>query len=381
MRMYESIKWFNKAKIRDRLTSLDTIAVLRYVTIVGLFALFLSYRLNVLHGYVIPTYGNTLYHVGIERLTIESGYYPMQELSYNGGFPNFYVPAYRLLIGSQSLVSGIDPIVMSGLVTITLSVAVFGIIYAFTKQLVHASAAVCALFFLTLSPEITIFTIRALPELLGLFMFPLTLFFVLANRAEGSFKVNTYVILSVVAAAVTALTHQMTLLTLALVLAVYALTQIRSKNEFLKAFVPLLAVLVVYALWQVYTLHTVSILGLSQVKYHEGTPVDFFASESSVGFFERAGLLLLPFSAIGLAWLEKKGTNKRFLLYSWVIASLLLTKNDLFGIGIFMDRFLTFFIESLVVAAGIGAFAVLHFFDARLADAIEKIDPRRTSYG
>lgn len=183
-------------------------------------------------------YGNTLYHVGIERLTIESGYYPTQELSHNGGFPNFYVPAYRLLIASQSLLSGIDPMVVSGLVTITLSVAVFCVIYTLTKQLVHASAAVCALFFLIVSPEMTIFTIRALPELLGIFMLPLTLVFVLANRTEGPFKLNAYVGLSVVSAAVTALTHQMTLLTLALVLAAYALTQVKNKNEFLKAFVP-----------------------------------------------------------------------------------------------------------------------------------------------
>jgi hypothetical protein len=372
MRMCESIRWLNKANIRDRLTSLDALAVLRYAVIIALFGLFVSYRLNVLQGYVIPTYGNTLFHVGIERLTIESGHYPTQELSYNGGFPNFYVPAYRLLVASQSLFSGIDPMVMSGLLTITLSIAVFGVIYAFTKQLVHASAAVCALFFLTLSPEITIFTIRALPELLGLFMLPLTLFFILANRTGGPFQLNAYVALSVITAAVTALTHQITLLTLALVLAAYALTQIKNKNEFLKAFVPLLTVVVVYALWQAYTLHTVSILGLSQVKYHEGTPVDFLASEFRVGFFERAGVLLLPFAAIGLAWLERNRTNKRFLLYSWIIASLLLTKNDLLGIGIFMDRFLTFFVESLIVAGGIGAFAVLQFLDARLAGAIER---------
>jgi hypothetical protein len=372
MRMCESIRWLNKANIRDRLTSLDALAVLRCAVIIALFGLFVSYRLNVLQGYVIPTYGNTLFHVGIERLTIESGHYPTQELSYNGGFPNFYVPAYRLLVASQSLFSRIDPMVMSGLLTITLAIAVFGVIYAFTKQLVHASAAVCALFFLTLSPEITIFTIRALPELLGLFMLPLTLFFILANRTGGPFQLNAYVVLSVIAAAVTALTHQITLLTLALVLAAYALTQIKNKNEFLKAFVPLLTVVVVYALWQVYTLHTVSILGLSQVKYHEGTPVDFLASEFRVGFFERAGVLLLPFAAIGLAWLERNRTNKRFLLYSWIIASLLLTKNDLLGIGIFMDRFLTFFVESLIVAGGIGAFAVLQFLDARLAGAIER---------
>ena len=374
MRMFESTKWLNKAKIRERLRSLDAVTVLRYVVIVALFILFLSYRLNVLGGYVIPTYGNTMYHVGIERLTLETGHYPTQELSYNGGFPNFYVPAYRLLIVSQAAFTGIDPMVMSGLMTIALAIAVFGVIYAFSKQLLGASAAVCALFFLTLSPDITIFTIRALPELLGLVMFPLTLFFVMKNRKEGPFQFNGYVALSVIAAAVTALTHQITLLILALVLAVYALTQIKNRNEFLKAIVPLVASIAVYGLWQVYSLHTLSILGLSQVRYHEGTPVDFFASAFTVGFFDRAGLLVVPFAAIGLVWLEIKKVEKRFLLYSWVIATLLLTKNDLLGIHIFMDRFLTFFVESLIIAGGVGAFAVLQFLDASIGRAIER-DP------
>jgi hypothetical protein len=372
MRMFESTKWLNKAKIRDRFTSLDAVTVLRYVAIIALFILYVSYRLNVLGGYVIPTYGNTMYHVGIERLTLDTGHYPTQELSYNGGFPNFYVPAYRLLIVSQSSFSGIDPMVMSGLMTIALAAAVFGVIYAFSKQLVGASAAVCALLFLTLSPGVTIFTIRALPELLGLVMFPLTLFFILKNRTEGPFQFNGYVVLSIIAAAVTALTHQITLLVLALVLVVYALTQIKNRNEFLKAIVPLVAVIAVYGLWQVYSLHTLSILGIAQVKYHEGTPVDFFASASSVGFFDEAGLLVLPFSAIGLFWLERNKVEKRFLVYSWVIATLLLTKNDLFGIDIFMDRFLTFFIESLIIVGGIGAFAVLQFLDARIGRVIER---------
>jgi hypothetical protein len=366
MRTFESIKWVKKAEISDQLTSLDVAALLRHVVMVALFAFYVSQHLNVLRLYVIPTYGNTLYHVGIERLTLESGHYPAQELSYNGGFPNFYVPAYRLLIASQSLFSGLDPMVVSGLITMVLAIAIFCVIYAFTNQLVHAGAAVCALFFLTLSPEMTIFTIRALPELLGLFTFMLTLFFIVANKRSGAFQFNTYVALSVVAAAVTALTHQITLLVLAVVLAAYALMRVKNRNEFLKALVPLLTVLVVYALWQLYTLHTLSILGLSQVKYHEGTPVDFLGSDSRVGFFERAGLLVLPFAIVGLAWLERKKAKERFLLYSWVIVSLLLTKNDLLGIHIFMDRFLTFFVGSLIVAGGIGAFIVLQFLDSRL---------------
>ncbi|HYA32644.1 MAG TPA: hypothetical protein VEG65_01410 [Candidatus Bathyarchaeia archaeon] len=369
--MYESIKSC-KTRTRDRLTSLDAVTVLRYIVIVALFVLFVSYRLNVLGSYVIPTYGNTMYHVGIERLTLITGHYPTQELSYNGGFPNFYVPAYRLLIVSQSAFSGIDPMIMSGLMTVALAIAVFGAVYGFSKQLVGASAAVCALFFLTLSPGITIFTIRALPELLGLIMLPLTLFFVLINRARGPFKFNGYVILSVIAAAVTALTHQITLLVLALVLGVYALTQIRNRTEFLNAVVPLVALIVVYGLWQLYSLHTLSIFGLAQVKYHEGIPVDFFGSATTVGFFDEAGLLVVPFAVIGIAWLEIKKVSKRFLLYSWILASFLLTKNDLLGIDIFMDRFLTFFIESLVIAGGIGAFAVLQFLDLRIGRALER---------
>jgi len=372
MTMFESIKWPNKTKIRKRFTSLDAVTVLRYVVIAALLILFLSYRLNVLGGYVIPTYGNTMYHVGIERLTLDTGHYPTQELSYNGGFPNFYVPAYRLLIVSQSAFTGIDPMVMSGLMTLALALAVFGVVYAFSKQLVGASAAVCALFFLTLSPGITIFTIRALPELLGLVMFPLTLIFILKNGTEGPFRFNGYVALSIIAAAVTALTHQITLLVLALVLAIYALTQIKNKNEFLKAIFPLVAVIAVYGLWQVYSLHTLSILAIAQVKYHEGTAVDWFASASRVGFFDQTGLLVLPFAAIGFVWLERNKVEKRFLVYSWVIATLLLTKNDLLGIDIFMDRFLTFFIESLIVVGGIGAFAVLQFLDVRIGRALEK---------
>jgi len=358
--------------VQDLWKSVDYSRGLRYAVIIALLFLFVDYHLKVLQSYVIPTYGNTLYHVGIERLTLESGHYPAQELSYNGGFPNFYVPAYRLLVASHSLVTGIDPMLMSGLVTILLSAAMFGVIYSFTNRFVGKNAAVCALFFLTISPEMAIFTIRALPELLGLFLVPLTLLFVVINKRESPFQFNAYVLLSVIAAATTALTHQMALLTLSLVLLFYAATQIKNRNEFLKAVIPLIAVILMYGLWQVYSLHTLSILGLSQVKYHEGTAVDFLSSVNRVGFFERAGLLLLPFAVIGIVWLERNKVQKRYLLYSWVIASLLLTKNDLFGIEIFMDRFLTFLVQSLIIAAGIGALATLKYFDSLLFRMLTK---------
>jgi hypothetical protein len=311
-----------------------------------------------------------MYHVGIERLTTQTGFYPTEELSYNGGFQHFYVPSYRLFVSSLSLITGIDPMIMSGAVTIITSLAICGIIYAITKRASTPFAGVCALFLLILSPEMTIFSVRALPELLGLFTFPLTLYFILLNKGDKPFNLNAYLYLSIFAASLTALTHQMTLLTLALVLVIYGLTQLKNKAELFNAWVPLAAAVIVYVIWQLYSLHTISIFGLAQVKFHEGMPVDLFASVNKVGFIERTGFLPIPLFIIGIIYLEYKKADKRFLLYAWVAASLILTKNDVLGISIFMDRFLTFMVEGMIVLGGIGAYAILELLDKRVFDPI-----------
>jgi hypothetical protein len=306
-----------------------------------------------------------MYHVGIERLTIQTGFYPTEELSYNGGFQHFYVPSYRLFVSSLSLITGIDP-----MVTIITSLAIFGIIYAITKRASTPFAGVCALFLLMLSPEMIIFSIRALPELLGLFTFPLTLYFILLNKDDTPFNLNAYLCLSIFAASLTALTHQMTLLTLALVLVIYGLTQLKNKAELFNAWVPLAAAVIVYGIWQLYSLHTISIFGLAQVKFHEGMPVSLFTNDYNVGFFDRTGFLPVPLFIIGIIYLEYKRADKRFLLYAWIAASLILTKNDLLGISIFMDRFLTFMVEGIIVLGGIGAYAILEILDKRVFDIV-----------
>ncbi len=311
-----------------------------------------------------------MYHVGIERLTIQTGFYPTEELSYNGGFQHFYVPSYRLFVSSLSLITGIDPMVMSGMVTIITSLAICGIIYAITKRASTPFAGVCALFLLMLSPEMIIFSIRALPELLGLFTFPLTLYFILLNKGDKPFNLNAYLYLSIFAASLTALTHQMTLLTLALVLVIYGLTQLKNKAELFNAWVPLAAAVIAYGIWQLYSLHTISILGLAQVKFHEGMPVSLFTNDYNVGFFDRTGFLPIPLFIIGIIYLEYKKADKRFLLYAWIAASLILTKNDLLGISIFMDRFLTFMVEGMIVLGGIGAYAILEILDERVFDIV-----------
>ncbi len=347
----------------------------------------LWYRMGIIESYIIPTYGNTMYHVGIERVTVDTGFYPKTELSYGGGFPNFYVPAYRLLIASMSVATGIDPMIMSGLMTIVLALFILLAIYVLTYQMSkNKYVALFSAFFFIMSPELTIFTMRALPELLGLFLIPLTIYFMM--KKEWAF--------AIIGSIVTALTHQMTLATLVGIIGMYAVLQLawagwlyyRSRKDtqvaymdklkyaimcFVTAFMPCAT----YGLWQVYSLGTLSIFGIAQVVNKEGNVVD-------LPLFLRTGVFVLIFFVIGLAsilynwWTARTevkkpeetpaygfslDTNAVLLIISWLVVTIVLMKNDLLGIHIFMDRFFTFFVMMAVIVAGYGMYAVLSAID------------------
>ncbi|MDI6888177.1 MAG: hypothetical protein QMC78_00570 [Methanocellales archaeon] len=313
----------------------------------------LWFRSPILEGYIIPTFGNTMYHVGIIRKTMETMYYPLYELSYGGGFRHFYVPAYRLLIASMAITSGIDPMPLSGMMTLAIALFIALMLYSLGRRIYdNHYVGLCAALFFVISPELTIFSSRALPQSLGLFMIPLTLYFVLREQR----------LLSVLAAMATALTHQMTLLVLVLTLLIYSVLQLRDKNKFLSAFVPLLAACATYGIWQMYTMQTLDIFSISQVKYHEGTVVDW-------KLFARAGLVVIPFSIIGFIRTflsDHMPRDRKLLMLSWFAATLLLTKNELFGVSIFMDRFFTFWVECMVIFAGFGLFYSLNYLDGLL---------------
>jgi hypothetical protein len=367
----------------------------------------LWYRMGIIGNYVVPTYGNTMYHVGIERLTVLTQYYPSTEISYGGGYPNFYVPAYRLLIVSMSVATGIDVLVMSGLMAILLGIMVMLALFAVAYRLSdNLYIALFAAFFFIMSPEITIFTIRPLPELLGLFTILFTLYFVVRKNW----------IMAMIGAALTALTHQMTLATLAAILGLYALflflraglAYVKKEKagekfkEALSCLSPTLAACVTYGVWQMYSLGTLSLTGTAQLKNHEGNTVD-------LPLLLRTGVSVLPFFAIGLSfilanfWDSLRGKKKAeeanvygyhitaesaLLIFAWIIATLILTFNDyinpltqyinsyiggivtipLIQVGgqpifpIFMDRFFTFFVLIAIIVAGFGMYALLRAF-------------------
>ena len=268
----------------------------------------LWYRLGIIDSYIIPTYGNTMYHVGIERLTIQTQYYPTTEISYGGGFPNFYVPAYRFLIVAMCVATGIDPMVMSGLMTIVLAIMVLLVIFAVAHRLSdNLYVALFAAFFFTMSPDITIYTMRPLPEILGLFLVPFTLLFVIRRQWWAA----------AACAAIVALTHQMTLLTLFAILVMYIIFQLLraawlyfKDRENKKAYVeplrtalwcllPAIVPCLMYALWLMYSMGTVNIMSIAQVQNHEGNPVD-------VPLFLRIGIFVLIFAVIGIVAIGNK---------------------------------------------------------------------------
>ena len=362
----------------------------------------LWYRMGIIESYIIPTYGNTMYHVGIERETVDTGYYPTTELSYGGGFPNFYVPAYRLLIASMSVATGIDPMVMSGLMTILLALFIILAIFVLAQQLSNNKyVALFSAFFFVMSPELTIFTMRALPELLGLFMIPLTIYFMMKNEW----------VFAIIGSIVTALTHQMTLAVLVGVIGMYAVLQLvwagwlyyRSRADktivfmeklkyAIKCFITAFAACVTYGVWQMYSLGTLSLMGTAQLKNHEGNTVD-------PALFMRTGVFVLFFCVIGLIYIycrvkaskAKKDeyglaitADSALLILAWIITTLILTFNDHINpiiqfintytggivtiptisvFPIFMDRFFTFFVLMAVIVAGYGMYAVLSAID------------------
>ena len=169
-------------------------------------------------NFVIPTWGNTMYHVGIERETINTGFYPQQELSYGGGFPNFYVPAYRLLVVALSTATGIDPMPMSGLVVLLLGAFCLLALYIVAFRLSGGNywVALFAAFFFLMSPDMTINTERPFPELMGLFILPVALYFVLREDWP----------LATLMSVTMALTHQQSVLALVAIMGLYSVFQL-----------------------------------------------------------------------------------------------------------------------------------------------------------
>ncbi|MFC2174624.1 hypothetical protein ACFLQ2_02030 [archaeon] len=287
------------------------------------------YRAKLLEGLVHPTYGNTMYHTGIIRIITESGFMPLYDLSYGGLTKSFYVPAYRLFTASLSALSGTDPVVTAGLMVIALGVVSVAAIYLLGKEFGGPWAGVCCAALFVLSPELTIYTIRPFPEVLGVPMLLLALYFV--RKGDTRF--------AVLASVLTALTHQTSAVVLGSILLVHAVV---AKDK--RSASALMAMFLAYFVWQLHALGSLDIANMRQIALKESGAITMMHIER-IGLF---ALLAAPFGAI------RALKNKYWLLVAITAATFLLSKNELLGIGIFTDRLFTFFALAVVILGGIG---------------------------
>jgi hypothetical protein len=347
---------------------------------------------GVISNFVIPTWGNTMYHVGIERVTLETGHYPSEEISYGGGFPNFYVPGYRFLVVALSAATGIDPMPMSGLVVLLLSafclLAVCIVAYRMSGG--NYFVALFAAFFFLMSPDITINTERPFPELMGLFILPMAMYFVL--RADWP--------LATLMAIIMALTHQQSVLALACILGLYTVIQLayaflvsHNYKKVLMTAIPWLAAGITMILWLMYSMGSMNITKIAQLTYHEQWPV-------TLSTILEAGFFVLLFFVIGIVYvfvlpvikslLRRSGSagtpeakdrpaksyalkisgDAKMLMIAWMIGALILTKNEWiqimsFSMNTLQSRFYTYFVDVAIVLAGFGMYALLSAVDFR----------------
>jgi len=76
---------------------------------------------------------------------------------------------------------------------------------------------------------------------------------------------------------------------------------------------------------------------------------------ASVDLVAKVATLPYALGYLGVAWLvfSKADWDKKLVVAAWIAATLLLVKNDVFGVGVFTERFVTFFEMALALSGGL----------------------------
>lgn len=311
----------------------------------------------------MPTYGNTMIHVANARHLVEHGYYPLEnDYSYGGGIPNIYVPVYRFLAAELVTLTGLSFDLISRIIVLLFAALVPLAFYALGRALFNDWVGIFAAFFASLIPELLIYTVRPLPQGLGLALLPIGYYFL--------FKQKKWQTLAF--AALICLAHQEAgFVYAASVFAVFAASvfaeSIKARKLVVSKFALLalsawLVAVVFYLGWQLVSYGDPNIFKLAQFTQHEGGKVSFDLLYSKTGKVVTALSIIgvIALFAIGLRKLihKKEVEKETFILALW-IAGIILIKNDLIGLNVFMDRFIVFLDQAMIITAAFAlAFAL-----------------------
>lgn len=323
-----------------------------------------------------PTYGNTNIHVAFAKYILVHGGYPLQnDFSYGGGIPALYVPGYRLLLAGTAFATGGNMDLAERLLVMLFSILLPVGFFLFGREIAGDFAGLAAAFFTTLPAELLIYTVRPLPQALGLALLPFALYAVAADRRKLAF-VLTFLI---------AMIHQETVAFFAVGVFAFGILQtialsLKKRKVAMpsgSAWTALLCwaiALTAYVGWHVIVMGNANIFGIAQFSNHEGNVVEFKLFVDKTGYVVAAG------SLIGLVLLAArnifKPVEKELLLIAFALVGFAFIKNELVGIRVFMDRFIVFLQIPLIALAAV---AFKEIADYLLHFNLKSLLPRKSS--
>lgn len=322
---------------------------------------------GVFDAFLAPTYGNTGIHQANARELVETGYYPFQnDFSYGGGVPNLYVPIYRFALAQLVVLTGLDFDTAQRWMVMLFAFALPLAFFAFGSAF-GTWVGVAAAFLASAPGELLIYTIRPLPQGLGLVLLALALGLVFfASRW------------AVLAGVLVALVHQEAAVFFAFAAFACAiaskvhdfLLKVDSSRFFWTSLSAWFATTATYFLWNFLIMGDFNVFGLAQFKHREGGPV------SQDLLVDKTGWLLLVLAVVGLVvclwhvWQAFSRNNSRSVVLQAFLLALLAVglfaiKNDAVGIGVFMDRFIVYLQFPLILLAAFGLVQTLEWVAGR----------------
>ncbi|VVB67253.1 Uncharacterised protein [Candidatus Norongarragalina meridionalis] len=328
----------------------------------------------------MPTYGNTMIHVASARNLVEHGYYPLEnDYSYGGGIPNLYVPVYRFTLAEAVFLTGADYDLISRLLVVLFALLVPLGFFLLARAAFGEWAGLAAAFLASLVPELLIYTVRPLPQAMGLALLPVAFYLMMTGKRGPALA----------AAFIISLVHQEAAVFLVGVAAAFfglklleaALRWAVDKEKFSLDGTALTALgcaavgTVTYFAWHFFVMGNLDILSLAQFQHHEGNFVDFSL------LVLKTGKVVLALSVVGViacAWAiyekwKPRKINAELFAFGIALAGLGAIKNDVFGMRVFMDRFIVFFDLGLILLAAYGLAAAL-----RLVVSLQKKIEKKT---
>ncbi|MFQ5405755.1 MAG: DUF6541 family protein [Candidatus Micrarchaeia archaeon] len=359
--------------------ALGLLAVLLFSTLIAYHGLF------EIQDFMLPTYDNAMLHAGRAREVIETTHWAEIEAVFGGITKSYHLPAYPVLIAILSLLSGLNWAMSIKLTAMIMSILFPLGFYFLGKEISGGNwmSGVAAAFLALNATNLMTWGTRTTPISLGVTLIPFLLYFVLKKRLAAALLISI----------ILALTHQPSLLAAVSTLFLYTVfnTILVKKEEFEKllkkgkitAKNTMKSIQNIYnkqkwtanfsglTLFFVYIAWHIRQTGLSCLNFSCLPQADANEFGKSIDLAEHFFKLPQAPAILGVPWLlldKKINNNAKTLVIAWLVATLLLVKNDvIFELmggsgGVFTERFLTYLDEAAAILGGIFIGGAFKFF-------------------